>query len=72
MNYSEIFVLHCLWLFGVKETDKYPLNMISLNRDLDWEVGKVLRVACWVLWEITYKFKQTNEKQEQEKKPQKK
>lgn len=36
MNYSEIFVLLCLWhwLFGVREIDKHHLNVFSLNRDL--------------------------------------
>lgn len=48
MNYSEIFVLRCLWhwLFGVREIDKYPLNILSLSRDWDWEIGEVLWVAC--------------------------
>lgn len=46
--YSEILVLRYLWhwLFGVRKIGKYPLNIFSLNRDLDREMGKVVWVAC--------------------------
>lgn len=45
INYSEMFVLYCLWLFGVKEMDKYLLNIFSLNSTLDSEMREVLWIG---------------------------
>lgn len=65
MNYSEIFVLHCLWhwLFGVREVDKHPLNIFSLSRDSDWEMREWCGLLAVGVVGNTLKFKKNKQKE---------